>query len=134
MKGLEALNCIKEFNSSKDWDKFFYKKISNSIFNRAEYIISHLNIEPDVSPITDGYIQLEYEYNNCYLEIVIVEKNRLEIFVIIENREYEFIFPKLHFDTRVDDVKFLNVYVDMFFNEIDRFEYLTANYSEVQTP
>lgn len=69
-----------------NWNNNGAKAFDSDFVEYCRQIIKQLPYEPFVCPTACGSIQLEWEYNNQYLEFEIY-KNKIEIYMKKENNE-----------------------------------------------
>ena len=55
-------------------------KIDESIINNVKRLLSTFSKQPEIFPLVDGGIQIEWEDENKYLEIQVLLGNQIKIF------------------------------------------------------
>lgn len=80
-KNLEKLNKINQLTDN--WNGYGAKPISNEIIQEVRTIITELNYQPEIFPLPDNEIQIEFDGpNHSYMEIHIGTKDLVNAFVI----------------------------------------------------
>lgn len=80
-ENLKKLQKISELPD--DWNGYGAKPISKEVIQEVRTIVSELNYQPEIFPLPDNEIQLEFDGpNQSYLEIVIGTKDLANIFIM----------------------------------------------------
>lgn len=80
----------------RNWNDHNANPFPTSLIEKCTTLISQLEVQPFISPTAYGAIQMEYEKENGdYLEFEIYPE-RIEVYQIINNIEYEEILTSLN--------------------------------------
>ena len=86
---LKKLERISSF--SENWNGYGAQPLSPRVIKRAEYFVRRFIVQPEIFPIADGAIQVEWEKSNGeYLEIQINLDEKIPVFMIdADGKEFE---------------------------------------------
>lgn len=80
-ENLKKLQKISEL--SNNWNGYEAKPISKEVIQEVRTIVSELNYQPEIFPLPDNEIQLEFDGpNQSYMEIVIGTKDLANVFIM----------------------------------------------------
>lgn len=83
------LNLLDEFaDFNENWNGNGAKPFSNGLISKCKEIISNLSILPEVFPVANNSIQLEYEKNNGALLKFNIFDDKITMFIMFENGEH----------------------------------------------
>lgn len=96
-------------NLKDNWNGYGAEPFNSSFVNKCREIVKGLVKEPFVAPTANNSIQLEYEYQNNYLEIELFEE-KAKVFKYSSDGE------SLTFGLLKTDSESLNLIINSFFN------------------
>ena len=87
------LEILARFAKYEDnWNGYDAEKFKPDFINKVKEIIKTLNVQPEIFPVADKSVQLEYSDRKKYLEIQIYENDLASIYFVSETgseEEYE---------------------------------------------
>lgn len=80
----ENLKKLQKINELSDnWNGYGAKPVSKEVIQKVRRIVSQLDYQPEVFPLSDNEIQLEFDGpDQSYMEIVIGTKDLANVFIM----------------------------------------------------
>lgn len=75
---MSKFDCDKSFKRLYSFfklDEKYFVSFEKEVIENSKSILSLLNIEPEIFPVSNGSVQFEWEIGKKYLELVISTKN-----------------------------------------------------------
>lgn len=81
------IKCLKNLQKisklSDNWNGYGAKPVSKEVIQEVRMIVCELNYQPEIFPLSDNEIQLEFDGpDQSYMEIVIGTKDLANVFII----------------------------------------------------